>query len=118
MVLLKKVSSQGLASKVTIRLNPAMPMPLKGSFLIAHYDCQYRWRIRSTGANTELRVERTELNDGQTLVAICPKVFNPDFVVQSIDEALELGWKSDVEGLEDFVCRLTRRGLKIEESRG
>jgi len=94
-----------------------MALPIKGSFVLAHYDMQYRWRIRSTGSHTELKIERTEVHGGQLLVVICPKVFNADFVVQSIDEALELGWQSDQGGLDDFVCRLTKRGLKIEEPR-
>ncbi len=89
-----------------------MALPIKGSFLLAHYDVQYRWCIRSIGTHTELSIEKTEFHDGQLLVVRCPKVFNPDFVVQAIDQALVFGWTGSSTGnkQKDYHCIISQKG--------
>lgn len=92
-----------------------MPLPKKGTQVMAHRDIQYRWKARATEKGSEILCEYNEVANGQMLIIQLPKVCNLGLLELGVDFARANGWKPAEKGA-DFIIRKARDTFKVVSS--
>lgn len=91
-----------------------MPLPKKGTKVMAHRDVQYRWKARATEKGSEILCEYNEVANGQMLVIQLPKVCNLGLLEPGVDFALANGW-TPAEAGNDFIIRKNKDSFRVIE---
>lgn len=74
------------------KISISMSVPRKGSLLLNYREDQFRWNAKGKENRTLVKVQLSEVPDGQMLVGWAPRVFTHLMVETLIDAGLANGW--------------------------